>query len=109
MCYAEGLFSLCDFFWWYDVTGGTHVSESGSEPKVVLYSKAGCHLCDETRELLDEIAEHVSYELDEIDIRSDLAIFELYRYRIPVVLVNGTIVAEGRIEYNELAQALHLK
>jgi disulfide oxidoreductase YuzD len=58
--------------------------------------------------MLDEIAGQVDYELTEIDIRSDNAIFEEYRYRIPVILIDETLVAEGRIEYSDLARAFHI-
>jgi glutaredoxin len=80
-------------------------SQAVSLPKVTLYSKAGCHLCDEARDMLDEIATQVPYDLTEVDIRKDPQIFELYRYRIPVILLNETVVAEGRIDYNSLASA----
>jgi len=76
--------------------------------KVTFYTKAGCHLCEDARDMLDEIASQVPFELTEIDIRRDLTIFEQYRYRIPVVVLNETIVAEGRIEYSDLAKAFHL-
>ncbi|EFH89262.1 glutaredoxin family protein [Ktedonobacter racemifer] len=74
-------------------------------PKVIFYTKAGCHLCDEARDILDEIASVVEFLLDEVDIRSDMALFETYRYRIPVVVRDETILAEGRIEYETLASA----
>nr|BBH91118.1 hypothetical protein KTC_58690 [Thermosporothrix sp. COM3] len=71
--------------------------------QVVLYTKAGCHLCDEARDILDRIAEETEFDLTETDIRKDLELFERYRYRIPVITINETVVAEGRIEYSELA------
>ena len=74
---------------------------------VTFYTKAGCHLCDDARALLDEIADQTSYQLTEIDIRSDMDIFETYRYRIPVIVINETTVVEGRITYDELADAFH--
>ena len=77
-------------------------------PKVTFYTKAGCHLCEEARDMLDDIAALTSYELTEIDIRSDLTLFEVYRYRIPVVMIDETIVAEGRIEYSNLARAFNV-
>ncbi len=77
-------------------------------PNVTFYTKAGCHLCDEARDHLEEIASLTAYELTEIDIRSDPAIFAEYRYRIPVILINDTIVAEGRIAYEDLAAAFHV-
>ena len=72
---------------------------------VTFYTKAGCHLCEDARELLEEIAEDTEYTLTEIDIRSDPAVFELYRYRIPVIVINAETLLEGRIEAEELARA----
>ena len=76
--------------------------------KVIFYTKAGCHLCDDARDMLDDIAAQKPFELTEIDIRKDLTLFEQYRYRIPVVVLNETIVAEGRIDYSDLANAFHI-
>jgi glutaredoxin len=76
--------------------------------KVTFYTKAGCHLCDDARDMLDDIAAQKPFELTEIDIRKDLTLFEQYRYRIPVVVLNETIVAEGRIDYSDLANAFHI-
>ncbi len=80
-----------------------------AQPQVSFYTKAGCHLCDEARDMLDDIAAQVAYELTEIDIRSNPELFEEYRYRIPVVIVNNGKVLEGRIEYRDLAQAFQLR
>lgn len=65
--------------------------------KIILYSKAGCHLCDEARDHLEDLAADHPFELDEIDIRRDEALFERYRYRIPVIVVDGVERLEGRI------------
>jgi glutaredoxin len=77
-------------------------------PQVTFYTKAGCHLCEDARDMLDDIAAQKEYDLTEIDIRSDMDIFEKYRYRIPVIMIDETIVAEGRIEYSELASAFQI-
>ena len=82
--------------------------QPSSTKNVTFYTKAGCHLCDDARDALDEIATHTPYALTEIDIRSDMALFERYRYRIPVILIDGAEVAEGRIAYDELAAAFHV-
>lgn len=84
------------------------MQQSSSQPKVTFYTKAGCHLCEDARDMLDDIAALTSYELTEIDIRGNLTIFELYRYRIPVILIDDTVVAEGRITYDELSEAFHI-
>lgn len=76
-----------------------------TQTQVTFYTKAGCHLCDEARDMLDEIASNIPYELTEIDIRKDMELFERYRYRIPVIMINETIVAEGRIDDDDLLRA----
>jgi glutaredoxin len=79
--------------------------QSPTPPKVTFYTKAGCHLCDDARDMLDEIAAQTTYELTEIDIRRDTELFERYRYRIPVIMINETLAVEGRVDYNELTHA----
>jgi glutaredoxin len=76
--------------------------------KVTFYTKAGCHLCEEARDMLEDIAALTSYELTEIDIRGNPDIFEKYRYRIPVIIINDDAPLEGRIEFRGLARAFHL-
>lgn len=59
--------------------------------------------------MLEDIAAQIDYELTEIDIRSKPDIFEQYRYRIPVIIINDTTLLEGRIQYSDLAQAIDLE
>ena len=60
-------------------------------PDLVLYSRAGCHLCDEARELLhallDERARQglTSPAMKDIDIESDPDLERRFFTRIPVV------------------------
>jgi glutaredoxin len=64
--------------------------------RVVLYSKPGCHLCDDARGLLDGWG--IAYEVIDSDPRYDL--------RVPVVEVDGRVVAEAPIDERALARAL---
>jgi glutaredoxin len=79
-----------------------------AQPRVTFYTKAGCHLCEEARDMLEDIAAQTEYELTEIDIRSNPETFEEYRYRIPVIIIDDKTVIEGRIEFRDLAYAFHL-
>ena len=79
-------------------------------PLVTFYTKAGCHLCEEARDMLEDIAALTQFELTEIDIRSNPNTFEKYRYRIPVIIVdNEENILEGRIDFRDLARAFHLR
>lgn len=75
-------------------------------PAILLYAKAGCHLCDEARAYLEDLAADAHLTFDEIDIRRDPAIFERYRYRIPVITVDGVERLEGRIEADDIRALL---
>jgi len=81
------------------------LGERETVPQVTFYTKAGCHLCEDARDMLDEIAEQHEYELTETDIRTTPELFEMYRYRIPVIIINGTKTIEGKIDFDELTSA----
>lgn len=52
---------------------------------VILYSRPGCHLCDDARALLR--SEQVPFE--EIDIDRDDELLKRYLVRIPVISIDG--------------------
>lgn len=93
------------------ICGVRYVTKSQDQSvfEVTFYTKAGCHLCEDARDMLEDIAVLTTYELTEIDIRSDPTIFEKYRYRIPVILINNETIIEGRIEFRDLAKAFQLR
>ena len=70
--------------------------------KVVLVTRKGCHLCDQALDLLHELG--VEPELQDVDADDNL--HDLYDWRVPVVLVDGRAVGEGRIGPDELRRAL---
>ncbi len=69
---------------------------------VVLVTRKGCHLCDEALGLLHELG--IQPELADVDADDELN--RLYDFRVPVVLADGAVVAEGRITREQLAGAL---
>ena len=73
---------------------------------VTLYSKPGCHLCEQVRELLVDLAVERSFTVEEVNIEGDASLFAAYRYDIPVVLVDGREIARGRIDERQLGEAL---
>jgi Glutaredoxin-like domain (DUF836) len=72
------------------------VSGAGTRaPRVVLYSRPECHLCDEAREGLGSLrSEGLAFELSEVDIEGDDALLRSHLERIPVVEVEGQEVSE---------------
>jgi hypothetical protein len=71
------------------------MSDPSPMPKVTLYSRPDCHLCDEARSAILGLREQgLRFQLDEIDIEGDDALLSQYLERIPVVLVDGEPVTE---------------
>jgi glutaredoxin len=56
-----------------------------STPTLTLYSRPGCHLCDDARVALERVRARTPFELREVDIESDDSLLSRYLERIPVV------------------------
>lgn len=61
-----------------------------SRVNVIIYSRPGCHLCEEAKQTMRIAGCDDEYTLTEINIAEDPELLERYRYDIPVVLVNGS-------------------
>jgi len=62
---------------------------------VVVYSRPGCHLCEEALEQLVALhGEGYRFNLHEVDIESNDLLLRRYLERIPVVEVDGIEVSE---------------
>ena len=63
--------------------------------QLVLYSRPGCHLCEQALEELVALhGEGYRFELHEVDIESDEALLRGMLERIPVLELNGEVVSE---------------
>ena len=56
--------------------------------EIIIYSKPGCHLCDEAKDVLREVAGQVPFALTEVNIAADPALLERYQYDIPVLFAS---------------------
>jgi hypothetical protein len=74
--------------------------------EVVLYGKAGCHLCEEARAVVLAVRERHPFELREVDVSLDPVLHARYGERIPVVAVAGVEVFEYHVDAAELARLL---
>jgi glutaredoxin len=72
--------------------------------RVTLYERDGCHLCEETRVLLDEMLGQDGYT--RVDIGADDELVLRYGFRIPVIAVDGTDRLEAPITPEDLTTLL---
>ena len=75
-------------------------------PRVRLYSKPGCHLCDDARVVIARVCDRLGTSYDEIDINSDPTLMSRYGEQIPVVLVDGSVHDFWRVNEERLTAAL---
>jgi glutaredoxin len=76
-------------------------------PRVRLYARPDCHLCEEARAALERLrAGGAEFELDEVDIESDDGLLSRFLERIPVVELNGEIVSELHLDEGGLRARL---
>lgn len=66
----------------------------------LLYTRRGCHLCEQAEDMLAAHVPPGAVELVDIDTEKDLQ--HLYGTRVPVLTVDGAIVMEGRFDEAEL-------
>jgi len=62
--------------------------------KVLLYTRAGCHLCDEAKALLESF----SLSVESVDIDADPQLRGRYDQCVPVVVIDGQERFRGRVD-----------
>lgn len=74
--------------------------------RVLLYSKPGCHLCDDARVVIGRVCADLDIAYDEIDITSSVELWAAYGEQIPVTLVDGQQHDFWRVDENRLRRTL---
>jgi glutaredoxin len=74
--------------------------------KVTIYSRPGCHLCDDMKDLVRKVAATIPLTLEDIDIFGDDELEARYGLEIPVLFVEGERVASARITEDALVRIL---
>jgi glutaredoxin len=67
-----------------------------------LFTRAGCRLCDEAEDLLAVLG----YSPSLTDVDADPSDAARYGLRVPVLEIDGVVVAEGRFDERQVAEAL---
>ena len=73
---------------------------------VVLYGRPGCHLCEEALAVIERVQARVRFDLRQVDIESDDALFTRYLERIPVISVDGRELFELFVDERAFETAL---
>ena len=74
--------------------------------RVTLYSKPGCHLCDDARAVVQRVCADLGTDFEEVDITTSPELMDVYAEQIPVTLVDGRQHDFWRVDERRLRAAL---
>ena len=76
------------------------------EPRVTLYGRPGCHLCDDARAVIERVCADLGESYVEVSIDDDPELQRRYANEIPVTLVDGRQHDFWRVDETRLRAAL---
>lgn len=78
------------------------------QPRVVIYGRSGCHLCDVARDTVAGVCAELGERFAEVDIDDDPALADRFGEDIPVIFVDGAQHDFWRVDAGRLRAALRL-
>jgi glutaredoxin len=73
---------------------------------VTLYTRAGCHLCDEARATIAQTLAEFGAQLREVNIDDDAVLKERYGCDIPVIFIGSRKAAKHRVDVAQFRMQL---
>ena len=70
--------------------------------RIEIYSRPGCHLCDEAKKVIERVGRRFPFVLSVINIETDPELEKLYGEQIPVVFINGNKAFKYHVDEAEL-------
>ena len=56
---------------------------------ITIYSRHGCHLCDDAQSTLESLQKELNFEIEVINIDEDAELIKLYSDQVPVIHIDG--------------------
>jgi len=70
--------------------------------QIDIYSRPGCHLCDEAKDVIDRVRKRHTFAVRVVNIEEDPALESAYGTEIPVVFINGSKAFKYHVDEREL-------
>ena len=74
--------------------------------ELTLYTRAGCHLCEEMKAALAPVLREFSLPLREVDVDSDAALAARFGEEVPVLFLGERKIAKYRLDLKQTRRAL---
>jgi glutaredoxin len=79
---------------------------AASPLEVTLYSRPGCHLCEEAKAVMNPLLREFGAKLREVNIDEDPEIAERYCWDIPVVFLGRHKAAKHKVDARQFRRQL---
>ena len=76
------------------------------KPLVTLYTRAGCCLCDDAKQVVQEARSRAVFDYEEFDIDRDPDLRRLYNDEVPVIAIDGVKAFKYRLDMKEFLKKL---
>jgi len=73
---------------------------------VTLYTRQGCCLCDEAKQVLAEARRRAVFDYQEVDIDADAELRRKYNDEVPVIAIDGAKAFKYRVDLKDLLRRL---
>lgn len=75
---------------------------------LTLYSRPGCHLCEDMHAALRPLLRAAAVTLHVENIDNDPDLCTAFGTRVPVLVLDGSVICEGRLDEDAVRDALKL-
>lgn len=75
-------------------------------PEVILYTREGCHLCDEAKKEIETLRAQAEFGLQILDIDADPELQARFTNEVPVVFINGRKAFKYRVDRKQFLRRL---
>jgi glutaredoxin len=76
------------------------------KPRVTLYTRTGCCLCDDAKNVLEEARRRADFDYEELDIDLDPELRRRYNDEVPVIAINHVKAFKYRVNRDEFLKKL---
>ena len=77
-----------------------------TRPKVTLYTRSGCCLCDEAKVVIADARRSADFEYEELDIDLDPELRRQYNDEVPLIAINQVKAFKYKVTREELLKKL---
>ena len=74
--------------------------------EVTLYTRPGCHLCEEAKAAMAPVLREFGASLREVNIENDVVLEERYGWDIPVIFIGARKAAKHRVDVEQFRRQL---